>query len=278
MKTILASAIGLLCALSYPVQAEDVLPLRDFTFKRVGLPTQGKPRINVQIDPVEQARLLEVAPAKLPATDSDPHSGSVEKAIGNFGWFWETIPINGIGPGGLDKVIATLNNSRSGPGGPRLATLKLIADRYGPTFLAESVGTKVSPALALAVVAVESAGQVEAVSGAGAEGLMQLMPATAARFGVTDSFDPRQNIRGGITYLDWLMRRFEGDPILALAGYNAGEGAVERHGGVPPYAETRDYVPKVLAAFAVARGLCATPPVLISDGCVFVDERMAASD
>ena len=140
------------------------------------------------------------------------------------------------------------------------------------------MGTKVSPALALAVIAVESAGRSDAVSTAGAEGLMQLMPATAARFDVADSFDARQNIRGGIRYLDWLMGRFDGDPILALAGYNAGEGAVTRHGGVPPFAETRDYVPKVLAAFSVARGLCATPPVLVSDGCVFVGERMALSD
>ena len=66
-----------------------------------------------------------------------------------------------------------------------------------------------------------------------------------------------------------LMERFEGDPILALAGYNAGENSVTKHDGVPPYAETRDYVPKVLAAWTVARGLCLTPPQLVSDGCVF---------
>ena len=70
-------------------------------------------------------------------------------------------------------------------------------------------------------------------------------------------------------YLDWLLGEFAGDPVLALAGYNAGEGAVRDNRGVPPYAETRAYVPKVLAAFSVARGLCQTPPVLISDGCVF---------
>jgi soluble lytic murein transglycosylase-like protein len=72
-----------------------------------------------------------------------------------------------------------------------------------------------------------------------------------------------------VAYLDWLLGRFGGDPILAIAAYNAGEGAVDDNGGVPPYRETRAYVPKVLAAFAVARGLCLTPPELVSDGCVF---------
>jgi soluble lytic murein transglycosylase-like protein len=98
---------------------------------------------------------------------------------------------------------------------------------------------------------------------------MQLMPATAARFSVADPMAPGENIRGGVAYLDWLMETFDGDPVMVLAAYNAGEGAVRKHQGVPPFAETRDYVPKVLAAFATARGLCSTPPELISDGCVF---------
>ena len=122
----------------------------------------------------------------------------------------------------------------------------------------------------LAVIAVESAGRADAVSHAGAQGLMQLMPDTASRFGVKDSLRPDDNIAGGVKYLDFLMKEFDQDPILVLAGYNAGEGAVRNHKGVPPYAETRDYVPKVLAAFQVASGLCQTPPELISDGCVFV--------
>ena len=98
---------------------------------------------------------------------------------------------------------------------------------------------------------------------------MQLMPDTAERFGVQDAFEPEDNIRGGVAYLDFLMKEFDHDPILVLAGYNAGEGAVKSHEGVPPFVETRDYVPKVLAAYAVARGLCKTPPELITDGCVF---------
>ena len=132
-----------------------------------------------------------------------------------------------------------------------------------------TIGTDVSPALALAVIGVESAGQADAVSSAGAQGLMQLIPATASRFGVTDAKDPVQNIKGGVAYLDWLMKNFNHDPLMVIAAYNAGEGAVTANAGVPPYAETRDYVPKVLAAWQVAQGLCLTPPELMTDPCVF---------
>jgi soluble lytic murein transglycosylase-like protein len=148
--------------------------------------------------------------------------------------------------------------------------MKRITDRYGPQILRETVGTKVSPALVAAVISVESAGQEAAVSHAGAVGLMQLMPATAERFGVTDRTLPAQSIKGGVAYLNWLMAEFGEDPLLILAGYNAGEGAVMKHEGVPPFAETRAYVPKVLAAFQVASGLCLNPPQFISDPCVFL--------
>ena len=87
-----------------------------------------------------------------------------------------------------------------------------------------------------------SGGRTNAISSAGASGLMQLMPATAERFGVTDRADPKQNIKGGVAYLDWLLKEFKGDAVLALAGYNAGENAVKKHEGVPPYAETQNYV------------------------------------
>jgi soluble lytic murein transglycosylase-like protein len=153
--------------------------------------------------------------------------------------------------------------------GPSLDNLRALAARHGAHLLLHSVGTQVSPALALSVLAVESGGNATALSRAGAQGLMQLMPATAEEVGVSDRSDPSENIRGGIAYLDGLMHRFARDPVLVLAAYNAGPGAVERHGGVPPFAETRDYVPKVLAAWKVARLLCQTPPELVSDGCVF---------
>ncbi|MNN81932.1 Soluble lytic murein transglycosylase precursor [compost metagenome] len=96
-----------------------------------------------------------------------------------------------------------------------------------------------------AIIHAESAFNPTALSRAGAQGLMQLMPATARRFGVTDAYDSGQNIRGGVKYLSWLLRRFNGDLTLAAAGYNAGEGAVDRHGGVPPYRETQYYVRRV---------------------------------
>ncbi|MEM6341263.1 MAG: lytic transglycosylase domain-containing protein, partial [Pseudomonadota bacterium] len=152
---------------------------------------------------------------------------------------------------------------------PRMQSMQNLAQAHGVDILKSTVGTSVSPALVLAVMMVESAGQVTAESPVGAQGLMQLMPATAERFGVTDRLEPTQSISGGVKYLSWLMREFGGDPLMVLAGYNAGEGAVKKYQGVPPFAETRDYVPKVLAAFQVARGLCLTPPELISDGCVF---------
>ncbi|MFK7989641.1 MAG: lytic transglycosylase domain-containing protein [Sandaracinaceae bacterium] len=97
-----------------------------------------------------------------------------------------------------------------------------------------------------AVIKVESNYHAEVVSRAGASGLMQLMPATAARMGVTDVFDPRQNILGGARYLRILANQFNGDLVLTVAAYNAGEGAVLRYRGIPPYAETQGYVRRVL--------------------------------
>lgn len=100
-----------------------------------------------------------------------------------------------------------------------------------------------------AVVQVESAYNPRAVSHKGAVGLMQLMPATARRLAVVDPFDPEQNVRGGVRELRRLVDQYAGDLVLALAAYNAGEGAVERHRGVPPYSETRDYVRRILSIY-----------------------------
>jgi soluble lytic murein transglycosylase-like protein len=104
-------------------------------------------------------------------------------------------------------------------------------------------------ALLRAVIHVESSGDAGAVSPKGAQGLMQLMPATAGRLGVTDPFDPRQNVLGGARYLRFLLDVFEGDAALALAAYNAGENAVVRHRGIPPYAETRQYLLRVASCY-----------------------------
>ncbi|WP_336512105.1 lytic transglycosylase domain-containing protein [Pseudaestuariivita rosea] len=187
-------------------------------------------------------------------------------------WFWKEISPDMTSAGGhrLELAVNHLRNAPAGSGvsTPRLSTLQNIADDHGIEILKQTVGTNVSPALVLAVISVESSGQTDAVSSAGAAGLMQLMPATAARFGVTDRMQPDQNIKGGVAYLSWLLERFNSDPVLALAGYNAGENAVLSNNGVPPYNETRAYVPKVLAAWTVARGLCQTPPELVTDPCV----------
>jgi soluble lytic murein transglycosylase-like protein len=105
----------------------------------------------------------------------------------------------------------------------------------------------VDPVLLMAMAAVESNFDPFAVSSKGACGILQLIPETAERFGVDDVFDAQQNLDGGAGYLRWLLDRFSGQTELALAAYNAGENAVDRYGGVPPYPETRDYVSRVLS-------------------------------
>lgn len=105
---------------------------------------------------------------------------------------------------------------------------------------------QIDPRLALSVISVESNFNHQAQSNKAAMGLMQLIPATAERFNVRNAYDATQNIRGGLKYLRWLLSYYRGDVTLALAAYNAGEKAVDRHRGIPPYQETRDYVKRVL--------------------------------
>ncbi|MGL4311761.1 MAG: lytic transglycosylase domain-containing protein [Paracoccaceae bacterium] len=294
----LAIILGL-AMLACPAVAEsDGSAIPDFTFKRVkvGDATSGISGGNagkrhlVQIDPAEQAAYIAARP-KPSGKDWTPPPGSIpdlpadDVATGAeaaakpkaaedaaYAWFWEEVPV-GIadGAGRFPQAVAALGKGPEGRNvlAPRVQFMQDLAQTHGDDILAATVGTDVSPALVLAVIGIESAGRVDALSSAGAEGLMQLIPATAERFGVKDSGDAGDNIKGGVAYLDWLMNEFDGDPVMVLAAYNAGENAVKGNSGVPPFAETRDYVPKVLAAWTVARGLCVTPPELVSDGCVF---------
>ena len=113
----------------------------------------------------------------------------------------------------------------------------------------------VSVDLVRAVVEAESSYDPDAVSPAGAQGLMQLMPTTAAWLGVADPLDPRQNVFGGVKYLSRLLDRFGGDVALSVAAYNAGPAKVARYGGIPPYRETRGYVARIRKAMAASTGL-----------------------
>lgn len=258
--------------------AEALSGTNDFTFHMVSAAdAQVGKRIKVQIDPAEQARLLAALPKVDPNPQHDPQEPArpldpVAPAGAHYDWFWNIVPVaRDAVDGRFPLAMATLSQGPNGASvtAPRLQSMQAMAQTYGTEILKATIGTNVSPALVLAVMGIESGGRADAVSSAGATGLMQLIPATATRFGVTDATDPVQNIKGGVAYLDWLMGQFNRDPIMVLAAYNSGEGAVTANGGVPPYAETRDYVPKVLAAWQVAQGLCLSPPELVSDPCVF---------
>jgi hypothetical protein len=134
---------------------------------------------------------------------------------------------NGWGRGGARKAIKTAPKE-----------IKAIVRNLAPKY-------RLDPDLVMAVIAVESAFQANAISSANAQGLMQLIPATASRFGVRDPFNPQDNIQGGMAYLRWLLNKFKGNVTFAFAAYNAGEGAVQRYKGIPPYKETQNYVRKL---------------------------------
>ena len=123
--------------------------------------------------------------------------------------------------------------------------VELLVQRWAPEY-------SVDPNLVMALIAVESKFDANAVSRKNAQGLMQLIPATAERFGVKNAYNPLENLKGGLAYLQWLMAYFKGDVALVLAAYNAGEEAVERYRGIPPYRETRSYVKQITRVYKKA--------------------------
>ena len=149
-------------------------------------------------------------------------------------------------------VRAAAHGKPSAPSVPR--TRPAAHARWAPMIEQVAAEHAVDAHLLHAIVTVESAYNPSARSHAGALGLMQVIPATGKRFGAQNLLDPLQNLRAGTAYLVWLHRRFNGNLELMLAAYNAGEGAVQRHGNkVPPYAETRQYVAKVTALYHARR-------------------------
>ena len=143
--------------------------------------------------------------------------------------------LKGVGVGKVRLAVTPAEMARALKSPELIAMVDEIA-------AAEGVDTH----LARAIIQAESAFNYRARSKAGALGLMQLMPSTAERFGVLDPFDPRQNIKGGVKYLKWLHGYYQGNLTKVVAAYNAGEGAVNRYQGIPPFRETRAYVPRVL--------------------------------
>jgi len=123
--------------------------------------------------------------------------------------------------------------------------IELLVRHWAPQYA-------IDPDLVMALIAVESGFNVTAVSPKSAQGLMQLIPGTAQRFGVKDVYNPQQNLKGGLAYLRWLMAYFKGDVALVLAAYNSGEETVERYRGIPPYAETRNYVKQITSVYRKA--------------------------
>ncbi len=253
-----------------------------FTFKRVKPPVSGaKKLITIHVPPpaVTTRALDHVIELPELRERKEAPKAPVDVATSDR-WFWGAMSprVADAGYGKLAKAMRVLekNPDEVAKITPSDAVIQQIVSSYGAEILKATLGTEISPALVVAVIATESAGKAAAKSSAGARGLMQLMPATAERFGVKKLNDPAENIGGGVKYLSFLLNRFKGDALLALAAYNAGEGAVDRYEGVPEFKETRGYVPKVVAAWASARQTCLRPPERATDGCLFATLRVAS--
>lgn len=191
----------------------------------------------------------------------------VSRTALKHGWFWRVAsPQRDAADPARAAVLAEAAARRIGGAGSETVTRRIISD-FGRQIAGAARAAGVSEALLIAVVAAESGGDPLATSSQGAQGLAQLMPATAKRFGVSNAYDPAENLRAAAEYLSVLLGMFDEDMLLALAGYNAGENAVLRNDGVPPFNETRNYVPIALSYFHIARRLCRPMPAGARDVC-----------
>lgn len=225
-------------------------PFPSFTFRSVTppAPDHDGPRIDIRITGPEGT-------AGLP-TGTEPSPSSAQA------WFWSII--SAAMPPDPARFWAALALLETAPETsrldvPRLTTLTRLSQAHGRHILRATVGTQVSPALVISVMAADTPDAPMA---------MRVPPTGAVRHGRTEP-DIDQVIADGVAYLDDMLTRFDRDPVLALAAYRMGEATVLDSGGVPEEAAVRDYVPRVLATWVQARALCLTPPELISDGCVF---------
>ncbi len=203
----------------------------------ISVSSQTRPRVFDNFDTSRGVSVL--TPTVKPIVSSKKTSNRRSRRSG------KTMNVNaGLG---LKATSSSRLTMGSGQGMRGFTTGDPLVDSYIAT---SSRRYNIDPLLIYAQMHQESAFKKRARSHKGASGLMQLMPATARRFGVKNIYDPKQNIDAGVKYMRWLLNKFNGDVVLALAGYNAGEGAVMKYGNnVPPYRETRDYVRRISARY-----------------------------
>jgi soluble lytic murein transglycosylase-like protein len=229
-------------------------PAQVTTVSRPATPPPAAPALGAAVTPALSDSASAVVPAAAPAATA-PTTGPRRVVSGQvYSYIKDGVrhytsarPRGGTQVASLRTIKYSYIETCFACGNPSVdfGRLRLNTGAYQAEIAAAAREFGVEEAVIRAIMHAESSYNPLALSHAGAQGLMQLMPATARRFGVSDSYNAGQNIRGGTQYLAWLLKRFNGNLTLAAAGYNAGEGAVDRHGGVPPYKETQRYVERV---------------------------------
>ncbi len=178
-----------------------------------------------------------------PSTAADIYLGADDNGVVTF---TDSPPTSSVG---YEPFITGLDGRPSGMAAVDGRLLRKDLDSFDPLIVQAAAVSQLKPELIKAVILVESGMNAKATSPMGAQGLMQLMPATARSLGVADAYDPLENVLAGSRYLKMMLDRFD-DLRHALAAYNAGPAAVSRYGGIPPYKETRHYVDRVMAYYS----------------------------